>query len=112
MHGYWLNKQAIEDMAQNTKYGKLCAIIRPAHFLQNFMPPVRNFRFPNLVNERTIHTTWEPTTKIPWVDASDVGLVVAASLSDLGKGSSVSDLSNTAQREIVAVDRVASLPPS
>jgi uncharacterized protein YbjT (DUF2867 family) len=79
MYGYWLQKQAIEDLVRDAGF-RHWTIIRPAHFLQNLLPPVNAILFPDLAKDLTIRTLLKPETKIPWLDVSDVGIVAAAAM--------------------------------
>ncbi|KJZ70867.1 hypothetical protein HIM_09732 [Hirsutella minnesotensis 3608] len=80
MYRYWLNKDAIEKIVRDAGF-RTWTIIRPGIFLQNLKHPIRSIFFPGFDKDRTLRVAWKPDTNIPWVDAADVGIVVAAALS-------------------------------
>ncbi|GKZ37451.1 hypothetical protein AbraIFM66950_009001 [Aspergillus brasiliensis] len=86
MKEYWLNKNGLEERVREAaaaaKNGAHWTIIRPGHFLQNFLPPVRDFLFPEFREERVLRVAYRPATELPLVDARDVGIVVAAAVKE------------------------------
>lgn len=80
MYQYWLNKQATENMVRAAGF-KHWTILRPAHFLQNLKSPVNAITFPGFGDDRVLRVAYKPDTKLPYLDVSDVGIVVAAALS-------------------------------
>ncbi|KYK61254.1 NAD dependent epimerase/dehydratase [Drechmeria coniospora] len=81
MRRYWLNKHAIEQRVRNAGFERW-TIVRPGHFLQNLTMPGSAISFPGFVDDAILRVSWWPETRLPWVDAADVGLVVAAALAD------------------------------
>ncbi|PLB49067.1 NAD(P)-binding protein [Aspergillus steynii IBT 23096] len=81
MRQYWLNKHALESQVREAGF-QHWTIIRPGHFLQNLKAPVNALAFPDFVDDRVLRVAWRPDTKLPWVDAADVGIVVAKVVSD------------------------------
>lgn len=79
MYDYWIQKQAIENLVRDAGF-RHWTIIRPAHFLQNLLPPVNAILFPNFAQDLTIRTTFKPETKAAWLDVSDVGIVAATAM--------------------------------
>ncbi|BCS03311.1 uncharacterized protein AKAW2_70189A [Aspergillus luchuensis] len=85
MKEYWLNKHALENRVREVaeaKEGGRWTIVRPGHFLQNLLPPVRDFMFPAFKEERVLRVAYRPGTELPLVDARDVGIVVAAAVKE------------------------------
>ncbi|KAI9035716.1 NAD(P)-binding protein [Aspergillus affinis] len=81
MRQYWLNKHALESRVREAGF-QHWIIIRLGHFLQNLKAPVNALTFPGFVDDRVLRVVWRPDTKLPWVDAADVGIVVAKVVSD------------------------------
>ncbi|KAJ5657923.1 NAD(P)-binding protein [Penicillium longicatenatum] len=81
MRQYWLNKHALESRVRDAEYPHW-TIIRLGHFLQNLIFPLSAITFPGFKNDRVLRVSWRPDTKLPWVDAGDVGIVAAAAASD------------------------------
>ncbi|GKZ73089.1 hypothetical protein AnigIFM63309_003138 [Aspergillus niger] len=85
MKEYWLQKHALENRVREAaaaKNGGRWTIIRPGHFLQNLLPPVRDFMFPGFKEERVLRVAYRAGTELPLVDARDVGIVVAAAVKE------------------------------
>ncbi|KAH7328990.1 hypothetical protein B0I35DRAFT_418984 [Stachybotrys elegans] len=80
MYAYWLNKAAIEQHVRDAGF-QHWTIIRPGHFLQMLNSPLNRFTFPGFAEDFVLRVAWKPQTKIPWIDASDVGIVAAEALS-------------------------------
>ncbi|CAL5873968.1 uncharacterized protein PFLUO_LOCUS8253 [Penicillium psychrofluorescens] len=81
MRQYWLNKHVLESQVREAGF-QHWTIVRLGHFLQNLKPPVSAITFPGFVKDRVLRVAWRPETKLPWVDAADVGILVAAAVSD------------------------------
>ncbi|KAJ5759393.1 NAD(P)-binding protein [Penicillium odoratum] len=84
MRQYWLNKNAIENYVRDAGF-QHWTIVRLGHFLQNLKAPVNAITFPGFADDRVLRVAWRPDTKLPWIDAADVGSVVAAAVSDMKK---------------------------
>jgi len=84
MRPFWLNKQAIEDAVRGAGFASW-TLVRMGHFLQLFRFPQSALTFPGFVDDDTLRVAYRPTTRIPWVDGADVGLVVAAALDEPAK---------------------------
>ncbi|PWY88420.1 NAD(P)-binding protein [Aspergillus heteromorphus CBS 117.55] len=96
MRQYWLNKHALEtrvraaaaaasasaSASSSDGFIRHWTIVRPGHYLQNLLPPVNALTFPEFQQDRVLNVAWKPDTKLPWVDAGDVGIVVAAAVAD------------------------------
>ncbi|KXX73113.1 Nitrogen metabolite repression protein nmrA [Madurella mycetomatis] len=76
MRAYWLNKHEIENMVREAGF-PCWTIVRPGYLLQNFTAPVSDVYFPNAMEDATLRVAWKPRLKLPWLDAGDVGAVVA-----------------------------------
>lgn len=76
MYAYWLQKHAIEELVRNAGF-EHWTIVRPAHFLQNMLPPVNGILFPGFKDDLTLRVAYKPETKLAWVDCTDVGVVAA-----------------------------------
>ncbi|KAI2462806.1 NAD dependent epimerase/dehydratase [Annulohypoxylon bovei var. microspora] len=81
MYKYWIVKDAIENLVRGSGLQRW-TIIRPAVFMQNLKPPSSQYCFPGFDERKVLRTTYNPEAKIGWIDASDVGKVVAKALSD------------------------------
>ncbi|PYI05443.1 NAD(P)-binding protein [Aspergillus sclerotiicarbonarius CBS 121057] len=85
---YWLNKHTLENRVRATAAAALSSdgvirhwtIVRPGHYLQNLLPPVKALMFPGFEQDRVLRVGWRPETQLPWVDAGDVGIAVAAAI--------------------------------
>ncbi|PWY88588.1 NAD(P)-binding protein [Aspergillus sclerotioniger CBS 115572] len=90
MRQYWLNKHTLETRvraaaaASSSSDGFIrhWTIVRPGHYLQNLLPPVNALTFPGFEQDRILRVAWWPQTQLPWVDAGDVGIVVAVAITD------------------------------
>ncbi|ORY58735.1 NAD dependent epimerase/dehydratase [Pseudomassariella vexata] len=80
MYDYWLSKHAIENLVRSAGFLHW-TIVRPTHLLQNFQSPLSTFCFPGFAQDRVLRVAYKPTTKLAFVDAADVGIVVAAAIS-------------------------------
>ncbi|RDL38317.1 uncharacterized protein BP5553_02657 [Venustampulla echinocandica] len=80
MYNYWLTKDDVEKYVRNAGF-KYWTIVRPARFLQNFLPPNRNIYYPGFEKDSTFRVAFTPEAKIAWIDARDVGVVAAAAVS-------------------------------
>ncbi|KAK1141316.1 hypothetical protein N8T08_009223 [Aspergillus melleus] len=81
MRQYWLNKHALECRVREAGF-QHWTIIRLGHFLQNLRASMSPLTFPGFVDDRVLRVAWKPDTKLPWVDAANVGVVVAKVVSD------------------------------
>ncbi|KAI1104530.1 NAD dependent epimerase/dehydratase [Jackrogersella minutella] len=81
MYHYWLGKDAIENLVRGSGLPRW-TIVQPAHLLQNLLPPVDPYYFPGFAERKVLKSAYSPEAKLGWVDAADVGKVVATALSD------------------------------
>ena len=80
---YYAEKAQIEDIARRSGIPNV-TILRPGWLMHNYLPPFAPAVFPAIVSKKLI-TGLKPTTKIPHLDAADVGRWAAAALLDPGK---------------------------
>ncbi|EAA28622.1 NAD(P)-binding protein [Neurospora crassa] len=89
MGSYWRAKGEIEKRVKEAGFASW-TIIRPGWFLHCLVPQrmcgwsYLGFRETDEV--KTIRTSWRKATKVAWVDAEDVGVVVRAVVEDLCEG--------------------------
>ncbi|RYP10382.1 hypothetical protein DL764_000716 [Monosporascus ibericus] len=81
MYQYWIGKHRSEEIVREAAGTKHWIIVRPAMFLQNFVPPISRRLFPDLESRATLRVGFKPEDKINVVDAADVGLLAAAAVS-------------------------------
>jgi uncharacterized protein YbjT (DUF2867 family) len=86
-YDFWMGKHEIEELVRGAKFERW-TIVRLGFFLQNFQSPVAGFMFPEMHTGEgaasgapLLRSAFKPDTKIDFVDAGDVGAVVAAALS-------------------------------
>ncbi|KAI0138024.1 NAD dependent epimerase/dehydratase [Hypoxylon sp. NC0597] len=84
MYEYWLIKHAIENLVRDAGFQRW-TIIRPANFMQNLRPPLSHYCFPGFHERKVLKTAFYPDAKLGWIDASDVGKVVAKALAEPDK---------------------------
>ncbi|OTA93377.1 hypothetical protein M434DRAFT_395642 [Hypoxylon sp. CO27-5] len=84
MYEYWLVKHAIENLVRDAGFQRW-TIIRPANFLQNLRPPLSHYCFPGFHERKVLKTAFYPDAKLGWIDASDMGNVVAKALAEPDK---------------------------
>ncbi|KAK5628865.1 hypothetical protein RRF57_004580 [Xylaria bambusicola] len=85
---FWLGKQGNETLVRQLSDDSCSArkidwvIVRPANFLQNFIPPISTFVFPQLYTDDRplLRVAYHPETRLELIDAEDVGLVVVAAM--------------------------------
>ncbi|KAI1500516.1 hypothetical protein F5X99DRAFT_237370 [Biscogniauxia marginata] len=80
MYQYWVGKHRSENIVRDAGL-KHWIIVRPAMFLQDFIPPISNRLFPDLTSNGTLRVGLKKGSKINVVGAADVGLVAAAAIS-------------------------------
>ncbi|KAJ5101070.1 NAD(P)-binding protein [Penicillium angulare] len=81
MRQYWVNKHTIESRVREAGF-QYWTIIRMGQFLQNLKYPLSALTFPGFVSDRVLRVAWRPDTKIPWVDATDVGILASVATLD------------------------------
>lgn len=84
MYVYWSQKHAIENLVRNASFQRW-TIIRPAHFLQNTLPPANAFMYPGFTKGLTLRVAYKPETRISLVDCTDVGVAAADAMSSPSK---------------------------
>ncbi|KAL7626817.1 hypothetical protein AAE478_003591 [Parahypoxylon ruwenzoriense] len=80
MYEYWVTKHETEVLVREAGFERW-TIVRPAFFLQNFLPPSSDYLFPGLARDHTLRVGFKPDAKIDVIDASNVGHVAALALS-------------------------------
>ncbi|KAI1205735.1 NAD dependent epimerase/dehydratase [Annulohypoxylon truncatum] len=81
---YWTTKRRLETLVRESGIANW-VIVRPAWFMQNFLPPISDFVFPGLADKRVMPVAWKPETRVEMVDGSEVGVVAAAAVADVEK---------------------------
>ena len=81
MYQYWLTKDAIEKLIRGAGFQNW-TIVRPPFLLQNYIKPRQPFYLPGFADDGIMRVAWKPDSKAGWVDARDVGIVVAAAVSN------------------------------
>ncbi|RYP63653.1 hypothetical protein DL769_006908 [Monosporascus sp. CRB-8-3] len=81
MYQYWIGKHGSEDIVREAAGVKHWIIVRPAMFLQDFVPPISRRLFPDLESRATLRVGFKREDRINVIDASDVGLLAAAAVS-------------------------------
>ncbi|KAI1408527.1 NAD dependent epimerase/dehydratase [Hypoxylon sp. FL1857] len=81
MYEYWLVKHEIENLVRNAGF-QHWTIVRLPNFLQNFKPQMSQYCFPGFKDRKVLKTAYDPQAKLGWIDASDMGKVVAKILSE------------------------------
>lgn len=86
MYEFWVRKHEIEDQVRNAGFERW-TIVRLGLFIQNLTPPSATAAFPELWPSESgsegggvFRTAFEPEKRIEWVDARDIGIVVAAAV--------------------------------
>ena len=84
MSSYWNTKAQVEDMVKGAEF-ESWTIIRPAWFLHSLTQRMVGWSYlgwKDTDEVRTIRTKWKRATKVPWVDAEDIGVVAARIVDD------------------------------
>ncbi|KAI0161017.1 hypothetical protein GGR52DRAFT_156088 [Hypoxylon sp. FL1284] len=76
MYQYWLAKDGCEQILRESGLPRRI-IIRPATFLQNFIPPMATWIVPALWTKHVLKTAYRPDLKLEVIDCTDVGRVIA-----------------------------------
>ncbi|RAL03308.1 uncharacterized protein BO80DRAFT_433069 [Aspergillus ibericus CBS 121593] len=70
-------------LSQNTTDRALAVSVIPGTYGDPLgLSPVNALTFPGFEPDRVLRVAWWPETQVPWVDAGDVGIVVAAAIAD------------------------------
>ena len=81
LNSYYGPKQVAEELVRTAGFQSY-TILRPAVLMHNYLPPDSQWHFPELASQALIATVYEESTKIPYLDAADVGTFAVAALLD------------------------------
>ncbi|MFE7741756.1 SDR family oxidoreductase [Nocardia sp. NPDC057455] len=116
MKAYWDEKEAAEEVIRQAGFDHW-TILKPAFYMDNYLPPKREYQFPDLAQDKLVTAT-SPQTVLALINSDDFGAAVAAAVADPGKfhqaeidlagdaltHTEIADtLSKAASREITAV---------
>ncbi|MFE5397907.1 NmrA family NAD(P)-binding protein [Streptomyces sp. NPDC056568] len=77
---YWDEKEAAEDAVRQSGL-EHWTIFKPAFYMENFLPPRRDFMFPELPQGKVV-TAASPQAVMALISADDFGAAVAAAVAD------------------------------
>ncbi|GIF01324.1 NmrA family NAD(P)-binding protein [Paractinoplanes rishiriensis] len=83
MKAYWDEKEAAEDAIRQAGLDHW-TIIKPAFFMDNFIPPKQGTQFPELPEGKLV-TSASPQSVLQLICADDFGAAVAAAVAEPGK---------------------------
>ncbi len=77
---YWTTKWAIEEAVHNAGF-PFWTILKPVYFMENLLPPVRDFLFPKM-KEGKMFTALKADRKWQWVTVEDIAKFGYAAFND------------------------------
>lgn len=80
---YWTIKWDIEEAVRKAGF-PFWTILKPAFFMENLLPPLRDVLFPQL-KERKLITVLKPEKKMNWVAVEDIAKFACAAFEDPDK---------------------------
>jgi len=80
MRNYWDSKEDVESMVRDAGFPAY-TIVKPAFFMENFIPPKVGHMFPLLADGELLVAS-APSTSVGMISAADFGAVVAAVATD------------------------------
>ncbi|KAI0967141.1 NAD dependent epimerase/dehydratase [Xylaria arbuscula] len=78
---YWIDKAANEESVRQSGIPNW-TILRPPHFMSNYLKPLAPFFFPELLSQGILRTALKPDTRTLLIDPDDLGRFVARALTE------------------------------